>query len=147
MLAELGYLSLLLAAALSLLQGTLPWLGLRLASPTLLRCATPLALINAILLLTALLLLASCFGQDDFTVSYVAQHANSALPLGFKLAAVWGGHEGSMLFFVFALGLWGALVALCSRRVDPLITTRVLAIMGLIRRALRPLYPDLLQPV
>ncbi|WP_429207760.1 heme lyase NrfEFG subunit NrfE [Aeromonas veronii] len=132
MLAELGYLSLLLAAVLSLLQGTLPWLGLRLASPTLLRCATPLALINAILLLASLLLLASCFAQDDFTVSYVAQHANSALPLGFKLAAVWGGHEGSMLFFVFALGLWGALVALCSRRVDPLITARVLAIMGLI---------------
>ena len=132
MLAELGYLSLLLAAALSLLQGTLPWLGLRLASPTLLRCATPLALINVILLGAALLLLASCFGQDDFTVSYVAQHANSALPLGFKLAAVWGGHEGSMLFFVFALGLWGALVAICSKRVDPLITARVLAIMGLI---------------
>lgn len=132
MLAELGYLSLLLAAALSLLQGTLPWLGLRLASPPLLRCAKPLALINAILLGVALLLLASCFARDDFTVSYVAQHANSALPLGFKLAAVWGGHEGSMLFFVFALGLWGALVALCSKRVDPLITTRVLAIMGLI---------------
>jgi cytochrome c nitrate reductase biogenesis protein NrfE len=131
-LAELGYLSLLLAAALSLLQGTLPWLGLRLASPTLLHCAKPLALINAILLGAALLLLASCFAQDDFTVSYVAQHANSALPLGFKLAAVWGGHEGSMLFFVFALALWGSLVALCSKRVDPLITTRVLAIMGLI---------------
>ncbi|AYV37525.1 heme lyase NrfEFG subunit NrfE [Aeromonas veronii] len=132
MLAELGYLSLLLAAALSFLQGTLPWLGLRLASPTLLRSAVPLALINAILLLASLLLLASCFSLDDFTLVYVAQHANSALPLGFKLAAVWGGHEGSMLFFVFALGLWGALVALCSRRVDPLITARVLAIMGLI---------------
>ncbi|WP_270794136.1 heme lyase NrfEFG subunit NrfE [Aeromonas sp. QDB11] len=132
MLAELGYLSLLLATGLALLQGLLPWLGFRLASPTLLRSATPLALINAILLLAALLLLASCFAQDDFTVSYVAQHANSALPLGFKLAAVWGGHEGSMLFFVFALSLWGALVALCSRRVDPLITARVLAIMGLI---------------
>ncbi|NEX73894.1 heme lyase NrfEFG subunit NrfE [Aeromonas rivipollensis] len=132
MLAEFGYLSLLLAAALSLLQGTLPWLGLRLASPTLLRCAKPLALSNAILLGAALLLLASCFAQDDFTVSYVAQHANSALPMGFKLAAVWGGHEGSMLFFVFALALWGALVGLCSKRVDPLITTRVLAIMGLI---------------
>nr|WP_257622277.1 heme lyase NrfEFG subunit NrfE [Aeromonas jandaei] len=131
-MAELGYLSLLLATGLALLQGLLPWLGLRLASPTLLRCAKPLALINAILLLASLLLLASCFALDDFTVSYVAQHANSALPLGFKLAAVWGGHEGSMLFFVFALGLWGALVALCSRRVDPLIRTRVLAIMGLI---------------
>ncbi|MCE9923162.1 heme lyase NrfEFG subunit NrfE [Aeromonas media] len=132
MLAELGYLSLLLAAALSLLQGTLPWLGLHLASPTLLRCTKPLALSNAILLGAALLLLASCFARDDFTLSYVAQHANSALPTGFKLAAVWGGHEGSMLFFVFALALWGALVGLCSKRVDPLITTRVLAIMGLI---------------
>ncbi|MDM5083994.1 heme lyase NrfEFG subunit NrfE [Aeromonas rivipollensis] len=132
MLAELGYLSLLLATALSLLQGTLPWLGLRLASPTLLRCAKPLALLNAALLGAALGLLASCFARDDFTISYVAQHANSALPMGFKLAAVWGGHEGSMLFFVFALALWGALVGLCSKRVDPLITTRVLAIMGLI---------------
>lgn len=132
MLAELGYLSLLLATGLALLQGLLPWLGLRLASRPLLGCASPLALLVAILLGAALLLLASCFGQDDFTLVYVAQHANSALPLGFKLAAVWGGHEGSMLFFVFALGLWGALVALCSKRVDPLITTRVLAIMGLI---------------
>ncbi len=132
MLAEFGYLSLLLAAALSLLQGTLPWLGLRLASPTLLGCAKPLALLNAALLGAALGLLASCFARDDFTLTYVAQHANSALPMGFKLAAVWGGHEGSMLFFVFALGLWGALVALCSKRVDPLITTRVLAIMGFI---------------
>ncbi|MFQ2761405.1 heme lyase NrfEFG subunit NrfE [Aeromonas caviae] len=132
MLAELGYLSLLLATGLALLQGILPWLGLRLASRPLLGCATPLALLVALLLGAALLLLASCFGLDDFTLVYVAQHANSALPLGFKLAAVWGGHEGSMLFFVFALGLWGALVALCSRRVDPLIRTRVLAIMGLI---------------
>ncbi|MCS3833469.1 cytochrome c nitrate reductase biogenesis protein NrfE [Aeromonas veronii] len=132
MLAELGYLSLLLATGLALLQGLLPWLGLRLASRPLLGCATPLALLVALLIGASLLLLASCFAQDDFTVSYVAQHANSALPLGFKLAAVWGGHEGSMLFFVFALGLWGALVAICSKRVDPLITARVLAIMGLI---------------
>ena len=132
MLAELGYLSLLLATALSLVQGTLPWLGLRLASRPLLGSAKPLALLNAALLGAALGLLAIGFGQNDFTLVYVAQHANSALPMGFKLAAVWGGHEGSMLFFVFALALWGALVALCSTRVDPLISVRVLAIMGLI---------------
>ncbi|MGL5811905.1 MAG: heme lyase NrfEFG subunit NrfE [Aeromonas sp.] len=132
MLAELGYLSLLLATALALVQGTLPWLGLRLASPSLLGCAKPLALLNAALLGVALILLGLCFAQNDFTLIYVAQHANSALPLGFKLAAVWGGHEGSMLFFVFALALWGALVALCSNRVDGLIRVRVLAIMGLI---------------
>ncbi|WP_310598513.1 heme lyase NrfEFG subunit NrfE [Aeromonas aquatica] len=132
MLAELGYLSLLLATLLALVQGSLPWLGLKLASRPLIDSARPLALLTAALLGAALVLLAICFAQDDFTLVYVAQHANSALPLGFKLAAVWGGHEGSMLFFVFALALWGALVALCSRRVDPLILVRVLAIMGLI---------------
>ncbi|MGU5715346.1 heme lyase NrfEFG subunit NrfE [Aeromonas taiwanensis] len=132
MLAEFGYLSLLLATGLALVQGLLPWLGLRFASPALLGCARPLALLNAALLGAALVLLGICFAQNDFTLTYVAQHANSALPLGFKLAAVWGGHEGSMLFFVFALALWGALVALCSARVDSLILVRVLAIMGLI---------------
>lgn len=132
MLAEFGYLSLLLATGLALVQGLLPWLGLRLASPALLGCARPLALLNAALLGAALVLLGIGFAQNDFTLVYVAQHANSALPLGFKLAAVWGGHEGSMLFFVFALALWGALVALCSKRVDSLILVRVLAIMGLI---------------
>ncbi|WP_281705654.1 heme lyase NrfEFG subunit NrfE, partial [Aeromonas taiwanensis] len=132
MLAEFGYLSLLLATGLALVQGLLPWLGLRLASPALLGCARPLALLNAALLGAALVLLGIGFAQNDFTLVYVAQHANSALPLGFKLAAVWGGHEGSMLFFVFALALWGALVALCSARVDSLILVRVLAIMGLI---------------
>ncbi|MGS3184882.1 heme lyase NrfEFG subunit NrfE [Aeromonas taiwanensis] len=132
MLAEFGYLSLLLATGLALVQGLLPWLGLRFASPALLGCARPLALLNAALLGAALVLLGICFAQNDFTLTYVAQHANSALPLGFKLAAVWGGHEGSMLFFVFALALWGALVALCSKRVDPLNLVRVLAIMGLI---------------
>ena len=132
MLAEFGYLSLLLATGLALVQGLLPWLGLRFASPALLDCARPLALLNAALLGAALVLLGICFAQNDFTLVYVAQHANSALPLGFKLAAVWGGHEGSMLFFVFALALWSALVALCSERVDSLILVRVLAIMGLI---------------
>nr|WP_277605160.1 heme lyase NrfEFG subunit NrfE [Aeromonas sp. MR16] len=131
-MAELGYLSLLLATLLALVQGSLPWLGLKLASRPLIDSARPLALLTAALLGAALVLLAICFARDDFTLVYVAQHANSALPLGFKLAAVWGGHEGSMLFFVFALALWGALVALCSRRVDPLILVRVLAIMGLI---------------
>ena len=59
MLAELGYLSLLLATGLALLQGLLPWLGLRLASRPLLGCATPLAILVALLLVAALLLLAS----------------------------------------------------------------------------------------
>ena len=40
------------------------------------------------------------FVTNDFSVKYVASHSNSALPLYYKITAVWGSHEGSLL-------LWG----------------------------------------
>lgn len=61
--------------------------------------------------LSATIILAVCFYLDDFSVRYIAQHSNSALPAVFKIAAVWGGHEGSFLFMVLALSGWSALVA------------------------------------
>jgi len=132
LLPELGFLALLSAALLAVLQGVLPWLGLRLQRGELTRIAWPLAYANALLLGLALVLLACAFAGDDFSVAYVAQHSNSRLPLFYKIAAVWGGHEGSMLFFVFAIALWNALVAARSASADPAVTVRVLATLGMI---------------
>src|SRR3990167_5918786 len=36
------------------------------------------------------------FMVDDFTVAYVANNSNTALPWYFKFSAVWGAHEGSL---------------------------------------------------
>ena len=130
MLAELGYLSLLLATGLALLQGTLPWLGLRLASRPLLGCATPLALLVALLLGAALLLLASCFGQDDFTWSMWPSTPTAPCP--WFQAGGRGGHEAPCCSSSLRWGCGARWWPLCSKRVDPLITIRVLAIMGLI---------------
>ncbi|HIF9343022.1 TPA: heme lyase CcmF/NrfE family subunit [Photobacterium damselae] len=67
--------------------------------------------VNALLATLALLLLMLLFVQDQFQYHYVATHSNLALPNYFKIAAVWGGHQGSMLFWVFTLSAWSALIS------------------------------------
>ncbi|MGL5948819.1 MAG: heme lyase CcmF/NrfE family subunit [Aeromonas sp.] len=144
MLAEGGFIWLVVATLSASLQGVLPWAALSptLAArmgpiaPRLLWAVRPLAQLTALGLGLSLLCLGLSFAQNDFSVRYVAAHANIALPLGYKLAAVWGGHEGSMLFMVFALSLWSALLALPWQRLDALTRTRVLAVLGLIIAAL-----------
>ena len=84
------------------------------------------------LLLLAFAILVFCFLTSDFSVVYVAQHSYSLLPWGLKLAAVWGGHEGSLLLWVLFLSGWSALFALCYRRdSDPLfpLTLSVLSLV------------------
>ncbi|MGL5552543.1 MAG: cytochrome c biogenesis protein CcsA, partial [Plesiomonas shigelloides] len=103
MLPELALICLLLIPILALWSGLLPWLPARSGA---VRLAPALSLLLVLLTVTSLLLLAYSFLNDDFTLRYVAQHSNSRLPWPFKLAAVWGGHEGSLLFFLFALTLW-----------------------------------------
>ncbi|PAR39590.1 cytochrome C [Vibrio metoecus] len=60
---------------------------------------------------SALVLLAYAFLSDNFALHYVSSHSNSALPVFYKVAAVWGGHEGSMLFWVMTLAGWSAVIS------------------------------------
>ncbi|GEA52683.1 c-type cytochrome biogenesis protein CcmF [Vibrio inusitatus NBRC 102082] len=59
----------------------------------------------------SLLLLSYAFASDDFSLSYVSDNSNSALALPFKIAATWGGHQGSMLFWVAIIAGWAVLVS------------------------------------
>jgi cytochrome c-type biogenesis protein CcmF len=76
--------------------------------------------------------LAWSFAQGDFSIQYVAQHSNSKLPLEYRLAAVWGGHEGSLLLWTLILSGWTLAVALRSRRLPDVFAARVLGTMGLV---------------
>ncbi|MFA0085566.1 heme lyase CcmF/NrfE family subunit [Vibrio sp. 10N.261.51.F12] len=69
-----------------------------------LRITSVLALLFAFV---SMAILAYGFALNDFSLSYIAHNSNSQLPLPFKIAATWGGHEGSMLFWVVTLSLWG----------------------------------------
>ena len=44
---------------------------------------------------------------DNFSVQYIANHSNSALPVFYKISSIWSAHEGSMFLWIFFLALWG----------------------------------------
>ncbi|RYY94629.1 MAG: c-type cytochrome biogenesis protein CcmF, partial [Comamonadaceae bacterium] len=97
MIPELGHFALLLALALALVQagGTFAQTTGRRA--TLAALARPAARAQCLFLVLSYAALTHAFVQNDFSVLYVAQHSNSQLPLVYRVTAVWGGHEGSIL--------------------------------------------------
>ena len=132
MIPELGQFSLVLAAVLSVLLGVLPLWGTLRPNPTLQALARPLALLQFVLVGLSFACLAYAFLNNDFSVKYVANHSNSLLPKPYQFAAVWGGHEGSLLLWMLMLTGWAAAVALFSQTLPLVMVARVLGVMGLI---------------
>ena len=132
MLAELGQLSLAFALCLALLQGFVPLVGVWLSRPLWAMAAMPLAKAQFVFLALAIVLLAVLFVYHDFSVDYVAQNSNTALPLFYRIAAVWGGHEGSLLLWVFMLSGWSAAVTIFSRRMLMEMRALVVGVLGII---------------
>ncbi|PJG82821.1 heme lyase NrfEFG subunit NrfE [Caviibacterium pharyngocola] len=132
MLPELGFIALLFASVCSILLALVPQIGIMKHRPDIMRFAWHFSYLFGIFTALSLFFLAYSFATDDFSVEYVAAHSNSQLPVFFKLAAVWGGHEGSMLFWLFSLALWVTAFAYFSRKIDPLIATRTLSVLGLL---------------
>lgn len=132
MIPELGFIALLIAFFTALLLAILPQFGLYKRQPLLISSAWNLSYLFSFFISISLICLAYSFAVDDFSVAYIAQHSNSQLPLFFKIAATWGGHEGSMLFWLFALSLWLAAFAFFSRSIDPFIAARTMAVLGAI---------------
>jgi len=132
MTPELGHFALILALAVSLVQGIASLVGGIRQDPRLMSIARPATVAQAGLITIAFGCLTAAFAQDDFSVLYVAQHSNSLLPMFYKVSAVWGGHEGSMLLWVFLLALWGLAVAAFSRRLPQATVANVLGVMGLV---------------
>jgi cytochrome c-type biogenesis protein CcmF len=132
MAAEYGHIALLIALAFACVQSFVPLIGAQTNRQWLMQYARPMALGQATFLTISFVALTYCFVVDDFSVAYVANNSNSLLPTLFKISAVWGAHEGSLLLWVLMLSLWGAAVALFSRSLPLDMVARVLAIIGMV---------------
>ena len=136
MIPELGHFALILATVVALIQGVMPLTGTYLSSRTLQitlqSLARPMAILQFVLVALSFAALAVAFLTNDFSVTYVAQHSNSLLPKPYQFAAVWGGHEGSLLLWVLLLALWSMAVALFSKSLPLDMVARVLSVLGLI---------------
>ncbi|MEK7317742.1 MAG: heme lyase CcmF/NrfE family subunit [Pseudomonadota bacterium] len=133
---ELGHFALILAMLVALVLATLPMVGAARGNVAWMCLARPAAFLHGTLLIAAYLSLTYAFVDNDFSVLYVAANSNSALPLIYRMAAVWGGHEGSMLLWSLMLALWAMAVAGFSRRLPLAFVARVLGVMGAISTGL-----------
>ena len=132
MIPEIGNVALILSLFLAVSLSLLPMLGSYTGQTRLMLSAKPLSVGLGVMLLITFAMLTLAFAQDDFSVRYVAQNSNTALPMQYKISAVWGGHEGSLLLWVVILGMWTMAVSLLSKTLPPIMQARVLAVMGMI---------------
>lgn len=132
MIAEVGNYALALGLAISLLLAILPLWGAERGNEQLMSLARPMTYGLFLALTVSFLTLFYLFAVNDFTVQYVVNNSNTNLPLQYRLSAVWGSHEGSLLLWIWLLTLWGAAVALFSKQLPQEAVARVLGIMGMI---------------
>jgi cytochrome c-type biogenesis protein CcmF len=130
MTGELGQAALLLALAVALIQGTLPMLGAARGRDDWMAIARPAAQAQFALVVLAFALLTSAFVHNDFSLLYVAMHSNTSLPVAYRIAGVWGGHEGSLLLWLTMLVVWMLALAQFGGNVPKTVQARALAVMG-----------------
>ena len=136
MIPEFGHYALVLALCIAFIQGVLPLLGAHFGRRDWLVLARPAAQTVFLLLAIAFGILAWSFYSNDFSVLYVAEHSNSQMPVIYRLGAVWGGHEGSLLLWIFLLTTWTILVAQLSKALDDFMVARVIGVLGLVTSGL-----------
>lgn len=132
MIPEIGHFALILALLVALVQGTFPIIGAARRNSVWMGLAVPAARAQFFLVATAFFCLAYAFASMDYSVTYVATNSNSKLPLQYRIAAVWGGHEGSLLLWAFILNVWTVAVSFFSKHLPDQLRARILGIMGLI---------------
>jgi len=130
--AEFGNYLLVLALFMSIALSIFPLVGTFTNKMPLVYAAKPLSILLFTSMLGSFICLAYAFVIDDFTITYVAQHSNSLLPSRFKVAAVWGAHEGSFLLWTLIFTGWLLALALIGKNLPAKSYARVLSVMGMI---------------
>jgi len=129
---ELGQFALILSLCLCIALFVLPMTGAYLGNTLLMNTGRSLAAGFFVFVAFAFFCLVYSFVHDDFSVKYVASNSNSLLPVYYKISAVWGGHEGSLLLWIFMLAGWTFAVSIFSKSLALDMQARVLSILGFV---------------
>ncbi|WP_455202189.1 heme lyase CcmF/NrfE family subunit [Kaarinaea lacus] len=132
MIPELGHFALILALCVATVQGVFSIAGAQMGIRPWVAMAKPAAQCQFVLVAVAFGFLTYSFIENDFSVRYVAMQSNSLLPLQYRISAVWGGHEGSMLLWVLLLAAWSMAVSIFSKNLPDDMVARVIGVMGLV---------------
>ncbi|MGH8256658.1 MAG: heme lyase CcmF/NrfE family subunit, partial [Steroidobacteraceae bacterium] len=132
MIVELGTYALILALLLSAAQAFFGLAGPALKRDRWIAAVPSAACGQFVFVALAAGALIHAFVTDDFSVRFVAENSNSALPLFYRVTAMWGAHEGSMLLWILVLSLWTLAVVVRSRYLPREFAARALGVLGLL---------------
>ena len=132
MIPELGHFALIMALVMSLIQASIPVIGATKGIHSWMDIAKPVARLQLFFMLISFAALVYAFVVHDFSVAYVANNSNTALPLVYRVSAVWGAHEGSLLLWALVLSIWTGAVTVFSRSIPKDMLARVISVMGMV---------------
>ena len=132
MIPELGHFAAVLALVMALVQSVFPLVGAHQGRRHWMALARPAAFAQFVLLLVSFGCLMHAFVTSDFSVLLAAENSHTSSPLIYRITAVWGNHEGSILLWSLILAGWTLAVAVFSDQLDEPMRARVLGVMGLI---------------
>ncbi|MCH7822724.1 MAG: heme lyase CcmF/NrfE family subunit [Proteobacteria bacterium] len=132
MIPEIGHFALILALSLAICQGILPLIGAHRNDVAMMSVARTAAFGQFVFVVAAFGCLTWAFVQSDFSVAYVANHSQLALPTIYKISAVWGAHEGSLLLWILLLSAWTIAVGRFSHDLPDAFAARVIGVLGLL---------------
>ena len=132
MIPEIGQFALILALSLALCQGIIPLIGAHRGDERMMAVARTAANGQFFFVVVAFAALVWAFLQSDFSVEYVARNSQLDLPTLYKVSAVWGAHEGSLLLWILILAVWTVAVARYSHNLPQTFSARVIGVLGLL---------------
>jgi cytochrome c-type biogenesis protein CcmF len=132
MAAEIGHFALILALFFAVLQAATPMVALRRRDAALSIFVEHAAFGQFILVVVAFACLTYAFVTSDFSLMVVAANSHTTKPLLYKIAGVWGNHEGSMVLWVLILTLFGAAVAAFGDNLPDRLRINALGVQGFI---------------
>jgi len=132
MIPEIGHFALILALSLAVCQGVIPLLGAYRNDAAMMAVGRTAANGQLFFVAFAFGALVWAFVQSDFSVLYVANHSQLSLPTIYKVSAVWGAHEGSLLMWILILALWTVAVSYFSKNLPQIFSARVIGVLGLL---------------
>ncbi|MGH7745019.1 MAG: heme lyase CcmF/NrfE family subunit [Candidatus Dormibacteria bacterium] len=117
----------LLAAGYAFVAGIL---GIRTRRPLLIKSARNAGMAIFPLVTLGVGCLVTLFFQNNFSLAYVAEHSNRALPAYYKFSALWAGQEGSLLFWSWLLSIYAFIALFINRKKHPELMPYVGVILG-----------------
>ena len=128
-MAQLGQFALALAWVVTAYSIVASLLGIRLKHDNLIASGRNAAIGTFACITTAMVCLGYLFAVSDFSIKYIAAHSNRDLPMYFKVSSIWGGQEGSLLFWGWLLTLYSALVIIQNWRKHSAMMPYVVAVL------------------